>query len=161
MYSQHADTCVQQHTESTTPWTQLPGLPTGVSNIKLRNSLQLPNVFTCFLPWGKPGLLGQPHPRSCTLTPTSNPPPVLWPCLLVSTRPLWLTFTELSRPLRQRTRTLHNFLTTPYPSKGSRCLCHLWPKWSSRCTNLFRSHLCFWALNGYHFQTENDLAWVF
>ena len=52
MYSQHADTCVQQHTESTTPWTQLPGLPTGVSNIKLRNSLQLPNVFTCFLPWG-------------------------------------------------------------------------------------------------------------
>lgn len=159
MYSQHADTCVQEHTESTTPWNSSLGSPLACQTW-VKEFTPAPKRVHLLFALGLPGLLGQPHPRSCTLTPTSNPPPVLRPCLLVSTRPLWLTLTELSRPLHQCTRTLHNFLTTPYPSKGSRCLCHLWPKWSSRCTNLFRSHLCFWGLNGYHFQTENDLAWV-
>ena len=101
------------HSLDTAPWA-----PHWRVKHQVQEFIPAPKHIHLLFVLGLPGLLGQPHPCSFMLTPTSNPPPVLQPCLLVFTCPLRLTFTELSRPLHQCTQMLHNFLTTPYPLQG-------------------------------------------
>lgn len=113
----------------------LPGLPAGESNLRFRNSPQLPSVFTYVLPWGFLAYWGNHVPaRQWDRLPAASRSPSLLthpqcsdPAFSVSTLPLQLTSTKLSRPRDQCTGMFQNFLTSPTPPREVAALSSVLP----------------------------------